>query len=193
MGIDYKRLRKTLIVNLFAGPGAGKSTTAAGLYSKMKNAGYDCELVREFAKDVVWEQNPTALKDQLYVTGTQSYRQTILFDKVEVIITDSPLLLGVIYFSHENKVIEETYKKLITELFKDQHNLNFIVRRKKDFNPNGRNHNLEQSIEIDNQIENLLSKNDLWFSDVEGTPAGVYQLFESVTTYLNKIHTLKGG
>lgn len=37
--------KKTLVVNLFAGPGAGKSTGAAYIFSKLKMLGYDCEYV----------------------------------------------------------------------------------------------------------------------------------------------------
>lgn len=46
-------MKNTIIVNLFAGPGAGKSTGAAYIFSKLKLAGIDCEYVSEFAKDKV--------------------------------------------------------------------------------------------------------------------------------------------
>jgi len=41
---------KTKVINLFAGPGAGKSTTAAGLFAEMKRANVDVELVTEYVK-----------------------------------------------------------------------------------------------------------------------------------------------
>ena len=34
--------KNTIIVNLFAGPGAGKSTGAAYVFAKLKLAGIDC-------------------------------------------------------------------------------------------------------------------------------------------------------
>lgn len=44
-----------LIINLFGAPGAGKSTGAAYVFSQLKAAGVNAELVTEFAKDKVWE------------------------------------------------------------------------------------------------------------------------------------------
>ena len=44
-----------LVVNLFGAPGAGKSTGAAYIFSQLKMAGINAELVTEFAKDKVWE------------------------------------------------------------------------------------------------------------------------------------------
>jgi len=46
---------KALLVNLFAGPGTGKSTTMAGLFSELKFMGVNCEQAPEFAKEKVWE------------------------------------------------------------------------------------------------------------------------------------------
>ena len=43
------------VINLFAGPGAGKSTTAAGLFHLMKIAGMNVELVTEFSRSWVVE------------------------------------------------------------------------------------------------------------------------------------------
>lgn len=41
----------TLVVNLFGGPGSGKSTGAAYVFARLKMLGYNAELVTEFAKD----------------------------------------------------------------------------------------------------------------------------------------------
>ena len=60
-------MKNTIIINLFAGPGAGKSTGAAFIFSKLKMLGIDAELVTEFAKDKVWEQNKEAFKCQFYI------------------------------------------------------------------------------------------------------------------------------
>ena len=41
------KMKNTLLVNLYAGPGAGKSTGAAYIFAKLKMAGIDCEYVSE--------------------------------------------------------------------------------------------------------------------------------------------------
>lgn len=60
-------MKKPLVVNLFGGPGVGKSTGAAKVFSELKLLGVNCELVGEFAKDKTWEHNSTALSCQEYV------------------------------------------------------------------------------------------------------------------------------
>ena len=46
--------KSCLVVNLFGAPSAGKSTGAAYIFSKLKMAGYNAELVTEFSKDMCW-------------------------------------------------------------------------------------------------------------------------------------------
>ena len=55
-------MKKSIVVNLFAGPGAGKSTGATYIFSKLKMLGIDAEYVSEFAKDKVWEENERVLE-----------------------------------------------------------------------------------------------------------------------------------
>ena len=40
------------VINFYGGPNTGKSTKAAGMYYKMNLAGYNVELVNEFAKEL---------------------------------------------------------------------------------------------------------------------------------------------
>jgi hypothetical protein len=63
------------VINLWAGPGAGKSTTAAGLFFLMKLTGRRVELVTEYAKEVVYDQDPTRIKNQLLILAKQCSRQ----------------------------------------------------------------------------------------------------------------------
>lgn len=58
-----------LVVNLFGAPGAGKSTGAAYVFSQLKMRGINAELVTEFAKDKVWEENDEVFKHQEYIFG----------------------------------------------------------------------------------------------------------------------------
>lgn len=91
-------MKKTRCINFYAGPGAGKSTVAAGLFSIMKFHGINCELVSEYAKDLTWERSSVLKGDgQLKILGEQSWRLLRLSGKVDYIITDSPILLNTFY------------------------------------------------------------------------------------------------
>lgn len=54
-------MKTPIVINLFGGPGSGKSTGAAYIFSQLKMKGINCELITEYAKDKTWEKNFVAL------------------------------------------------------------------------------------------------------------------------------------
>lgn len=141
--------KETLIVNLYAGPGTGKSTSAAWLFSKLKQAGVNAELVTEYAKDKVWEESHKVLHNQIYVFGKQHHRLKRLLGKVDVVITDSPIMMGVVYDVENNQHL----RSLVYFEYSKMNNLNFFLRRSKEYNPLGRNQNEVEAIEMDHKIK----------------------------------------
>ena len=107
------------VINLFAGPGAGKSTTAAGLFHKMKLAGYKVELATEFAKELVWDDSLSVLNDQLYLVAEQHKRINRLKNhEIDYVVTDSPILMNLAYcpdayFKNFKPLVQEIYFCLI--------------------------------------------------------------------------------
>jgi hypothetical protein len=163
--------KKTLVVNLFAGPGTGKSTTAAGAFSKLKQKGVSCEIVHEFAKDLVWEDRSTALKFQPYVFGKQAYHIHRLIGQVDVIITDSPILLSSHIYGNGKGYSDEGLKKLALETFEQWNTLNFVIRRNLDDHPYvaaGRNQTQQEAEEIDGQIVDMLNEEGIVWLPLNG-------------------------
>ena len=76
-------IKKTKIINFFGGPGIGKSTQAAGLYSLMKKNNMSVELTYEFPKILAWDENHSAIKDQLYITANQHRNISRLYYDVD--------------------------------------------------------------------------------------------------------------
>lgn len=87
----------THIINMYGGPGAGKSTAAADVFLRAKRAGLNVELVRECAKDWAWEGRAISSFEQLYLTGEQIRRESRLFDRADLVVTDCPVAVGAFY------------------------------------------------------------------------------------------------
>lgn len=176
--------KKTIVVNLFAGPGAGKSTGACYVFSRLKMIGLDCEYVSEFAKDKVWEHNEEVLKCQFYISGKQAYKISRVYGKVDVIITDSPILLGALYGEETSPKLKEAIK----EEFGKYYNLNFFINRVKEYNPNGRMQTLDEAKAIDDRMKEMLASygKDSYMS-VDGSAEGYEMIIERVAEELMRI------
>lgn len=116
----------------------------------------------EYAKDKIWENSLDVLDDQIYVFGKQLHRLNCLKSKVDVIITDSPILLSIIYNKEPSNYLDD----LIVEQFRKFNNLNYYLVRDESFNQTGRVHNLEESVEKDNQIKIMLNKYNISYTTV---------------------------
>lgn len=141
-----------IVINLFAGPGCGKSTTAAMLFSKLKLMEINCELVNEYAKSLTWEKATHKLQNQIYVFSKQHHRMWRVKDDVDIIITDSPLLLSCIY----GKDWDHYFKNLVFSEHSKYNNINVVLNRVKKYNKTGRNQTLDEAKLIDSQVKNLL-------------------------------------
>lgn len=158
-----------LVVNLFAAPGTGKSTTASGLFYNLKTAGVNAELAGEFAKDLVWSGRQRTLQDQIYVFGKQHHRIFRLKEDVDVIIADSPILLGLAYANDYPSFFRDT----VHWAFDKYNNINFLLKRVKPYNPKGRNQTSEQSDEKHHEIANLLTEFNVPHYLVNGNEEGL--------------------
>jgi hypothetical protein len=119
---------EALIINLFGGPGISKSTTAAGVFSLLKLHNVECELVTEFAKELVWEERQRTLKNQQYIFGEQYHRLWRVADKVDVVITDCPLLLGIVYGTI-NGSITTAFTDNVLKSIDEFDNVNVVLSR----------------------------------------------------------------
>ena len=177
-------MKSPIVVNLAGSPGAGKSTGAAWIFSKLKMLGINCELVSEFAKDITWEHNTTALGCQEYVFGKQSYRLARCREDVDVIVTDSPLPLAIIYT--QNETIKKPLSELVMAVFNSYNNINFFVNRTKPYNQKGRNHTEEESDSISEEIKKLYYKLNITYTEVNGDLEGYSEIVDFIVDMLNK-------
>ncbi len=143
----------TKVIDLIGGSGLGKSTTAAGLFYHMKLKGNHCELVGEFVKRWAWQGRRVTPLDQLYIMGQQTQSESLLYGKVDYIVTDSPILLAAIYDSYYNK--RSTVADTVLDFIKTseiKHHY-YLLQRNKPFNSKGRFETEEQAKEIDSFVK----------------------------------------
>lgn len=176
------------VVNLFGGPGSGKSTTAAGLFYKMKLAGHRVELVTEYAKDLVYAgQLGTMLEQQEYIFAEQNWRLQRLLPHVDWAIVDSPILLSAIYPEMNQKqhgtnswpALPE-FKNLVHAQFKCYNNVNVFLHRPSEYQEWGRERSLEEAEEIDRMILSTLETNGYEHYQFRTNPA----IIEEILTLL---------
>lgn len=146
------------VINLYGGPGSGKSTTAAGLFHKMKKEGLNVELVTEYAKDKVWDNSVDVLLDQLYVFAKQNRKLDRLKGKVDYVITDSPILLSIYYGDKygRHSYNFECFKVLALEVYNSYDNYNVFITRTKPFKQVGRLGSEEGANQADVEIREML-------------------------------------
>lgn len=148
------------VINLWAGPGAGKSTTAAGLFNVMKNLGHSVELVTEVAKDMVYADRIAELtRDQLYVLAKQDHRLRRLIGKSRYVITDSPLPLALVYRPKDGPFAEDWFIDTVLQTWRSYENINVYVTRVKKFSPQGRTQKtLEEAKRVDEDVRGLWNR-----------------------------------
>lgn len=167
-----------ILINLFGAPGTGKSTGAAYIFSQLKMRGVNAELVTEFAKDKTWEHNMTALSNQAYVFGKQYYRISRCADQVDVIVTDSPLLLSLVY--NNSSVLGQDFNKVVKTVANSFNSRNYYLTRVNPYNPIGRNQTEEEANQIADQIYDILVKEEVQFSTKPGHAPGYQSIVEDI-------------
>ena len=131
------------IINLIGEPSAGKSTIAAELFAKMKKAGYNVELVTEYAKDMVWENRN---------------------DKVDYVITDAPLILSLYYLDKSNTPL--SFAPFIKDVVSQYDNDYFFIKRTHKYESIGRYQTEEEAKIISKDLLNLLIENNINFTNL---------------------------
>lgn len=140
------------VINLLGGPGIGKSTIAADVYSAMKWEHMNVELVTEFAKELAWEERHLTFKDQSYLFAKQNHKLWRLKGKVDYVINDSPLLLVLAY---QPKDYYDNFEPFVKSVWNSYDNLNILLNRVEPFHENGRIHSEWESRNFDRQIKHL--------------------------------------
>jgi hypothetical protein len=174
--------KKLIVINLFSGPGAGKTTFRSEIFAYLKWCNINCEEIPEYAKKLTWQENFKQLKNQLYVFSKQHNSIYMVEDSVDVVVTDSPLLLSIIY--DENK--DDILKSLIIKTHKQYDNINIFIKRQKPYHKVGRTQSEKEARDIDEQIRSLLEELNEPYEIVNGTYDDVFIYAKELVSKLKK-------
>lgn len=156
-------MKKTLVVNLLGGAGVGKSTLACKTFALLKEKGLDCELVLEYVKDMVYEGRSEIFKCQPYIFGKQLFKIFRINGKVDVIITDRPILLDIVYDEED----DENFRQYVLTKFNQFNNLNIYLNRTVEYKATGRLHDKKEATEYDTKVRYWLDKLEIPYFDVD--------------------------
>lgn len=177
----------TYVVNLFGGPSVGKSSIASGTFFLLKSNHLNTELCTEYAKEKVWEDSLSLLSNQIYIFAKQHQRIARCLNKVDIIVTDSPINLGLIYGNMYGHTISNELDALIRYEFLKNDNINIVLKRSGSYDPRGRIQTFDEALEVDQKIIEILEQDNIPYVTVnvdEHTPSKIYQII--IERVLNK-------
>lgn len=149
---------KTVIINLYGAPSAGKTTTVADLFTNLKKRGRHVVQIQEYASYLINSGRTRELKEEQDLIFTkQKHKQEIAQGKFEYAITESPLLLSSYYAP---PTYTASFHAWVQDTISRFQNLNFYIRKKdwSDFEQAGRIHDLATAMAIETELLDFVKK-----------------------------------
>lgn len=171
-----------LVLNFFGGPGAGKSTLALGVTSKLKYNGVNCEYIHEFAKELTWDKRFNAMKNQTLILGSQYEMLRRCVDQVDIIVTDTSLLNSALY--GQQLEFSDKIADLAIAMFNSMENMTILVDREKEYIPIGRSQTEDEARSIDQDIREFLDAGSFRYKTVPGSAKGEEMVLAHIDYYL---------
>ena len=183
---------ETLHVNLWGIPGVGKTGIAGELFGKLTKEGYLVDLVKEYHKELQLsgllsrrDERTGAIVEveQIIISSEQFRRQSQFENIVQVIITDSPVMQGMIFSPAHYR---DELTKIMHGLTLGWESMNILLNKdiRKDYNSMGRVQSADDSMALRPEIEALIQQQRCGFMvmDVDGATE---RIFDYVVSKIN--------
>lgn len=147
-------------INIYGGPAIGKSTMACDLFARFKRDGKNIELVSEYIKFWTFINRQPQGFDQFYTLAKQVHQEdTMLRSGVDMIISDSPVLLSV-YYAKRNQTPGLKHLVNFAKYYERAYPAVHIMLRRCDnrYSSVGRFHGLQEAVEIDRGLKIWLTE-----------------------------------
>lgn len=178
----------TIVINLIGAPGVGKTIFSALIFAELKIKGYTAEYVPEFVKSLVWKGDIETIHNQYYVSTRQYALLKAVNNKVQFIVTDGSLFLGIYYNRHwkENvSNVEKTDRRIKEYLSEFNNQYIFLKRGDFKFEQEGRIHTNEQSWSIQDELENLLKSEGINYTEYISNKSNLDLIIKDIVSKLN--------
>lgn len=159
-----------LLVNFSGQPGAGKSTIASGVFNLLKRRSWNVELITEYTKELIMQNDQWSLSDELIVF-TEKYTRIKRMEKVDIVITDSPLINSVIYGKHQFGDIGSVFFENVSKKFDS---IYVIVNPVVKYVPIGRMPDEQEAKKSGEDIIKIIKKLSEQVYEVDGDEFGQY-------------------
>lgn len=151
-------------VNFYGGPGLGKTTTASHIFARLKNTiihnnlPTQIELVQEYVKNWAWEGRKPKGFDQVYICAQQMRKEEIpLRNGVDVVVTDSPLLMQCAYARKYGNSYWEALTECVRHFEQVYPSIHILLDRgDRPYVAKGRYESHEQAKSMDAYIKDVL-------------------------------------
>ena len=177
----------TKVINLIGAPSVGKSVLMAMIFIELKKRNLKCEMVQEWVKNIIWQNELETVKNQHYIIQQQYKSIKCLVNKVDYIVLDTSLV-NYMYYNKtysENICNVEKTEKYAKELLEEFDNIYIFVKRNHSFvfEKEGRIHTYEESLKIEKEMENLIDELNLESIKIQATSDEKY-ISELVNKFL---------
>lgn len=139
-------------INLVGGPGVGKSTIAADIWSALKKLHKPVELVDEAIKGMAWQKIPPQGFDSVWLFGKQLHREEVVLRSGGMVVTSGPLLLQTGYMFANNTAYTAGMVKVAQAFEAAYPSLSVWIERDVPYQSEGRYETSEQAKHMDDVL-----------------------------------------
>lgn len=166
------------LINVYGGPGAGKTTVAATIFAHLKQTGRHAELCLEYAKELVYRGGIGPGMEDLIMEEQLWRHDTYVIGEVDYVVTDAPLLHKA-SFSHGKE-----YKVMVEEarVMEDKYTsvLHLMLPEPVGCDMRGRMHDADQSASIHRRTLMTLATEGIEVVNVVNIPQALEAVFDFI-------------
>jgi len=173
------RLYPTKVINIIGGPGCDKSLYSSAIVLKLHLRHKTVETIPEVAKNLVWQRDLDALRNQ-YGLALHQYRMIEVLDgQVQFLVTEGALP-QLLYYNEtypDNVCDVAKTRKQILAWHQQYKNVNVLVQRDPDkkYVRSGRLQDEDQARAVDAGLRGCLNREGIKFTALPPSPSAIEQ------------------